>query len=49
LPVARYVRPDAFEMFDREAARLGFTHAAVGPMVRSSYHADRQAHAASVA
>jgi lipoyl synthase len=48
LPVARYVHPDAFAMFEREAVRLGFTHAAVGPMVRSSYHADRQAHAAGV-
>ena len=48
LPVARYVHPDAFAMFEREAAVLGFTHAAVGPMVRSSYHADRQAHAAGV-
>ena len=31
-------------MFEREARSLGFTHAAVGPMVRSSYHADQQAH-----
>ena len=49
LPVARYVHPDAFAMFEREAEKLGFTHAAVGPMVRSSYHADRQAHAAGLA
>jgi len=48
LPVARYVTPEVFAMFEREAAKLGFTHAAVGPMVRSSYHADRQAHAAGV-
>ena len=48
LPVARYVHPDAFAMFEREARSLGFTHAAVGAMVRSSYHADRQAHAAGV-
>jgi len=34
---------------EREAAALGFTHAAVGAMVRSSYHADEQAHAAGVA
>jgi len=27
---------------------MGFTHAAVGAMVRSSYHADEQAHAAGV-
>ncbi len=36
-------------MFEREAEKFGFTHATVGPMVRSSYHADRQAHAAGVA
>jgi len=49
LPVARYVHPDTFAMFEREAIVMGFTHAAVGPMVRSSYHADQQAHAAGVA
>ena len=46
LPVTRYVHPDAFAMFEREAEAMGFAHAAVGPMVRSSYHADRQAHSA---
>ena len=49
LPVRRYVHPDTFKMFEREAAALGFSHAAVGAMVRSSYHADEQAHAAGVA
>ncbi len=49
LPVRRYVSPDGFAMFGREARALGFTHAAVGPLVRSSYHADRQAHAAGYA
>ncbi len=49
LPVRRYVHPDTFKMFEAEAAKMGFTHAAVGPMVRSSYHADQQAHAAGVA
>ena len=48
LPVRRYVHPDTFEMFAREAALMGFSHAAVGPMVRSSYHADEQAHAAGL-
>jgi lipoic acid synthetase len=43
LPVARYVHPDTFAMFEREAYALGFRHAAVGALVRSSYHADRQA------
>jgi len=49
LPVRRYVHPDTFKMFEREAQAMGFSHAAVGAMVRSSYHADQQAHAAGVA
>ncbi len=44
LPVRRYVHPDTFKMFEAEAYKMGFTHAAVGAMVRSSYHADQQAH-----
>jgi len=48
LPVRRYVHPDTFAMFEREAAAMGFAHAAVGALVRSSYHADQQAHAAGV-
>jgi lipoic acid synthetase len=36
-------------MFETEAETMGFTHAAVGALVRSSYHADQQAHAAGVA
>jgi lipoic acid synthetase len=48
LPVRRYVHPDTFAMFEREAQSMGFTHAAVGPLVRSSYHADQQAHAAGL-
>jgi lipoic acid synthetase len=43
LPVARYAHPDEFRMFEEEAGRMGFVNAACGPMVRSSYHADRQA------
>jgi lipoic acid synthetase len=46
LQVKRYVHPDTFKMFEERAYAMGFTHAAVGPMVRSSYHADQQAHAA---
>jgi lipoic acid synthetase len=49
LPVRRYVHPDTFKMFEARASEMGFTHAAVGAMVRSSYHADQQAHAAGVA
>ena len=48
LPVRRYVHPDVFKMFEQEAQAMGFSHAAVGAMVRSSYHADEQAHAAGV-
>jgi len=48
LPVRRYVHPDTFKMFEARAYEMGFTHAAVGAMVRSSYHADQQAHAAGV-
>ena len=48
LPVERYVHPDIFAMFEREAVAMGFRHAAIGPLVRSSYHADQQAHAAGV-
>ena len=48
LPVLRYVHPEVFELFAREAQALGFSHVASAPMVRSSYHADQQAHAAGV-
>ena len=46
LPVRRYVHPDIFKMFEEEAYKMGFVHAAVGAMVRSSYHADEQAQGA---
>jgi lipoic acid synthetase len=46
LPVLRYVHPDTFKMFEKTALEMGFSHAACGPMVRSSYHADEQAHQA---
>jgi lipoyl synthase len=49
LPVRRYVHPDTFKMFEVEAYKMGFHHAAVGAMVRSSYHADQQAHSATTA
>jgi lipoic acid synthetase len=48
LPVLRYAHPDAFVKFERAARKMGFAHAACGPMVRSSYHADQQAHLAGV-
>jgi len=43
LPVIRYVDPEEFELLAEKARALGFTNVASGPMVRSSYHADRQA------
>jgi lipoic acid synthetase len=46
LPVLRYVPPETFRGFEREARALGFSHAACAPLVRSSYHADLQAQAA---
>jgi lipoic acid synthetase len=49
LTVKRYVHPDTFKMFEEKAYAMGFKHAAVGAMVRSSYHADQQAHDASLA
>jgi lipoic acid synthetase len=44
LPVARYVHPDEFERLRVIGEQMGFSHVASGPMVRSSYHADQQAH-----
>ena len=49
LPVLRFVEPDRFAWFEQQALAMGFTQAACGPMVRSSYHADQQAHGAGVA
>jgi len=46
LPVLRYVSPETFKTYEREAQALGFAHAACAPLVRSSYHADLQAQAA---
>jgi len=43
LPVQRYVAPERFDDWKRLALDLGFEHAACGPLVRSSYHAEAQA------
>ncbi len=48
LPVIRYVSPNGFKEIERAAVEMGFRNAACGPMVRSSYHADQQAHEAGV-
>jgi lipoic acid synthetase len=42
-PLKRYVHPDEFDELGEIAKNIGFSHAACGPMVRSSYHADKQA------
>lgn len=47
LPVQRYVPPAEFERLAADAKQLGFSSVASGPLVRSSYHADRQASALS--
>lgn len=44
LPVMRYVEPKIFEELRQKADEMGFNNTASGPMVRSSYHADAQAH-----
>ena len=43
LAVSRFVHPDEFEELRVYGEALGFTHVASGPLVRSSYHADKQA------
>ena len=43
-PIQRYVHPDEFKEYEDYAYSIGFTHVASGPLVRSSYHADKQAH-----
>src|SRR5574340_1146705 len=48
LPVLRYAPPETFAMFELAAKEMGFSHAACGPMVRSSYFADEQAQRAGV-
>ncbi|MCV2503816.1 MAG: lipoyl synthase [Neisseriaceae bacterium] len=48
LPVLRYVTPEQFKKIETIAYELGFKHAAIGAMVRSSYHADIQAEAAGL-
>ena len=42
LPVQRFVHPDSFAWFAEQALQMGFKNVASGPLVRSSYHADKQ-------
>jgi lipoic acid synthetase len=48
LPVERYVPPAEFEGWREEGLGLGLRHVEAGPLVRSSYHADRMAPAAGL-
>jgi lipoic acid synthetase len=48
LSVQRYVPPQQFEAIAAQARAMGFAHAACGPLVRSSYHADQQGVAAGI-
>ena len=48
-PVMRYWTPEEYKALEDYGYALGFSHVASGPMVRSSYHADRQAAGAGVA
>jgi lipoic acid synthetase len=48
LPVLRYVPPETFAVYAAAATALGFSNAACAPLVRSSYHADLQAHSAGI-
>ncbi|MEE8479518.1 MAG: lipoyl synthase [Candidatus Neomarinimicrobiota bacterium] len=43
LPVSRYVELGEFDMYKREGLKMGFKIIESGPLVRSSYHADKQA------
>ena len=47
-PVLRYALPAQFDALAEQAKCMGFTHAACGPRVRSSFHADEQAIAAGL-
>jgi len=49
LPVQRFVEPATFAEYKRQGEVIGFTHVESGPMVRSSYHADKTAMAAKAA
>lgn len=41
LAVAEFVHPDTFEFYKKEGLKRGFSHVESGPLVRSSYHAER--------
>lgn len=46
--LARYVTPEQFAEFGQYARSIGFEHVASGPLVRSSYYADKLADRGSI-
>ena len=40
-PVLDYIRPEKFDEYRKKALKLGFDHVESGPLVRSSYHAEK--------
>ena len=44
LPVKEYVTPEVFKMYELAGLKMGFRHVESGPMVRSSYHAEKHIH-----
>lgn len=48
LAIDRWVHPETFKRFEEEGLKMGFRQVASGPLVRSSYHADKQAHGGHV-
>ncbi|PZC50420.1 MAG: lipoic acid synthetase [Chloroflexi bacterium] len=47
-PISKFYTPDEFQKLAAEGLKLGFSHVAAGPLVRSSYHADEQHSAAAL-
>ncbi|MDL2252336.1 lipoyl synthase [Odoribacter sp. OttesenSCG-928-J03] len=41
IPVKEYITPEVFETYKQIGLEKGFTHVESGPLVRSSYHAER--------
>ena len=41
LPISEFVHPDVFAFYKEEGMKKGFTHVESGPLVRSSYHAEK--------
>ena len=44
LPVKEFITPEIFKMYEEAGLKMGFRHVESGPMVRSSYHAEKHIH-----